>query len=120
MATLNAADLNRQGKAFVGANVSAKSVIAVTAAMTGLILWNPAGSNKKLVLVDVGFVYTTVPAALHNIGIAVQNANNTAPATVTVAGRSAVSADGSNNTGVGIVYDAATLAAAPVAVGWTA
>lgn len=117
MATINVADLNRQGKVFVGANVSAKSVIAVTTAMTGLILWNPPSSNKKLVLIDVGFVYTTVPAALHNLGLAVQLATTALPTTVTVAGRSATAADGSGNVGAGIVYDAATIVT-PVAVRW--
>src|SRR5438552_10021519 len=108
MATLNVSDLNRQGKVFVGANVSAKSVIAVAAAMTGLVLWNPPSSNKKLVLVDVGFAYTTVPGALHNLGIAVMVANNALPTSLTVAGRSAIAADGSGNVGQGVVWDAAT------------
>ncbi len=118
MATLNVGDLNRQGKVFVGANVSAKSVIAVTTAMTGLILWNPTGSGKKLVLVDTGFVYTTAPGAIHNLGIAVMTSNTAVPTSLTVAGRSAVSADGAGNTPVGIVWDAATLPVAPVAVRW--
>lgn len=118
MATLNVSDLNRQGKVFVGANVSAKSVIAVTTSMTGLILWNPPSSNKKLILIDTGFVYTTVPAALHNLGVAVMVANQVLPTSLTVAGRSAIAADGSGNIGQGIVWDAATLPAAPVAVRW--
>jgi len=118
MATLNVADLNRQGKVFVGANISAKSVIAVTASMTGLILYNPFGSGRKLVLVDAGFAYTTAPGALHNIGIAVMNANTAVPTSLTVAGRSATGADGSGSTPAGIVWDAATLPAAPVAVRW--
>jgi hypothetical protein len=118
MATLNVADLNRQGKVFVGANVSAKSVIAVTAAMTGLILWNPTGSGKKLVLVDLGFAYTTAPAALHNIGVAMMTASQVLPTSLTVAGRSAIAADGSGAIPAGIVWDAATLPAAPVAVRW--
>lgn len=117
MATLNVADLNRQGKVFVGANVSAKSHIAVTTAMTGLILWNPPSSGKKLVLIDVGFVYTTATAALHNLGLAVQAATTALPTSVTVAGRSAIAADGSGNLGSGVVYDAATIVT-PVAVRW--
>ena len=118
MATLNVADLNRQGRVFVGANVSAKSVIAVTTAMTGLILWNPTGSGRKLVLIDTGFAYTTAPGALHNIGVAMMASNNAVPTSLTVSGRSAVAADGSGNVGVGVTWDAATLPAAPVAVRW--
>ncbi len=118
MATLNVADLNRQGKVFVGANVSAKSVVAVSTTATGLILWNPVGSGKKIVLIDAGFSWTTVPGAVHNLGIAVAPASQVLPTSLTVAGRSATAADGSGNTGAGIVWDAATLPVAPVAVRW--
>ena len=118
MATLNVSDLNRQGKVFVGGNVSAKSVIAVTAAMTGLILWNPPSSNRKLVLIDAGFVWTTVPGAVHNLGVAVLAATTVLPTSLTVSGRSAIAADGSGNVGQGVTYDAATLNAAPVAQRW--
>lgn len=118
MATLNVSDLNRQGKVFVAANVSAKSHIAVAAAMTGLIVWNPPGSGVKLVMVDVGFAYTTAPAAIHNIGLAMMTANQTLPTSLTVAGRSATAADGSGNVPKAIAWDAATLPAAPVAVRW--
>lgn len=120
MATLNVADLNRQGKLFVGANVSAKSVVAVSTTATGLILWNPVGSGRKLVLVDAGWSWTTVPGALHNIGIAVAPASQVLPTSLTVSGRSAIAADGSGNIGVGITWDAATLPVAPVAVRWFA
>lgn len=118
MATLNVADLNRQGKVYVAANVSAKSHIAVTTSMTGLILWNPVGSPVKLVLVDWGFSYTTAPAALHNLGLAEQVSTNFTPTGLTVAGRSAVSADGAGNVPFGVAWDAATLGVAPVAVRW--
>jgi hypothetical protein len=118
MASLNVSDLNRQGKVFVGANVSAKSVIAVTTAMTGLIIYNPPGSGVKGLLIDAGFAYTTAPAAIHNLGIAVMNYNNALPTSLTVAGRSAVSADGAGNVGKLIAWDAATLPVAPVAVRW--
>lgn len=118
MATLNVSDLNRQGKVFVAANVSAKNHIAVTTSMTGLIVYNPYGSGVNLVMVDVGFAYTTAPAALHNIGLAVMSSNTAVPTSLTVAGRSAVSADGKGNPGKAIAWDAATLPAAPVAVRW--
>ena len=118
MATLNVSDLNRQGKVFTAANVSAKSVIAVTTSMTGLIIYNPVGSNVKAVLIDVGFVYTTAPAALHNIGVAVMNYHPSAPGTLTVAGSPAQSADGSGKAGSVVAWDAAALPVAPVARRW--
>lgn len=118
MATLNVADLNRQGKVFVAGNVSAKSHIAVTTAMTGLILWNPPGSPVKVVLVDFSFSWTTAPVAVHNIGLAVAVSTNVLPTSLTVAGRSAIAADGSGNIPVAVAWDAATLVAAPVAQRW--
>lgn len=119
MATLNVADLNRQGKVFTGANVSAKSVIAVTTAMTGLIIYNPVGSGVKGILIDAGFAYTTAPAALHNLGIALMAYNTAVPTSLTAAGSPAASADGAGNVGKLIAYDAATLPVAPVARRWS-
>ena len=120
MSNIDLASYNRQGKLFVAANVSAKSVIAVTTAMTGVILHNPAGSNKKILIVDAGWVWTTVPAAVHNIGLALAAPNATAPASLTAIGSGVLAADGSgaSTAAVGRAYDAATLAVAPVIVRW--
>ena len=118
MSNLDVASYNRQGKVFVASNVSAKSVVAVATVMTGLILYNPASSNKKAILVDAGFAWTTVPIAVNNIGIALAKPNPTVPINLTVAGGAATSADGLGNAGAVIAYDAATLAVAPVALRW--
>lgn len=111
---------NRLGQVFTAANVSAKNVIAVTTAMTGLIIYNPAGSGKNVLLTDVGFVWTTVPGAVHNIGIATAAPNLTAPSSVTAAGSPTAMANGVGNAGgsVTLAYDAATLPVAPVARKW--
>ena len=120
MSNLDIASYNRRQQVFTAANVSAKSVIAVTTAMTGVILYNPAGSNKKALLVDCGFVWTTVPGAVHNIGIAIAPPNATAPSSLTAIGSGVLLADGSSNAGNAVcrAYDAATLAVAPVAQKW--
>jgi hypothetical protein len=118
MATLNVSDLNRQGKVFVGANSQAANHIAVTTAMTGLILWNPPSSNRKLVLIDWGFLYTTAPGGINQVGLAIGTATTTLPTSVTLADNVATAADGSGNVGQGVVYKAATLAAAPKAYRW--
>lgn len=117
---MDMAAYNRLGQVFCAANVSAKSVIATTTAMTGLILYNPAGSGKNLLISDVGFVWTTAPAAVHNIGIALAPANSTVPASVTNIGSGVLSAAGLGNraNSVASCYDAATLPVAPVAVRW--
>ena len=114
--SLDVASYNRQGKVFVAANTAAKSVIAVTTAMTGVILHNPNGSGKKLIIVDAGWAWTTVPGAVHNIGLALAPVNATAPTTLTAIGSGVLGADGSGaaSNAVGRAYDAATLAVAPV------
>ena len=70
MASLDVMSYNRQGKVFTVSNVAAVSVLAVSTTMTGLVLINPFGSGKKLILVDAGFVWTTAGAAAHQIGVA--------------------------------------------------
>lgn len=122
MSNLDIAGYNRKGTVFGAANVSAKSHIAVTTSMTGAILYNPAGSNKKLVMVHCGFAYTTAPAALHNIGLALASPNVTVPSSLTAIGSGVVALDGSGSGGASVAraYDAATLPVAPTAVRWFA
>lgn len=116
MSSLDVASYNRQGKVFCAANVAAKSVIAVTTSMTGVILYNPAGSGKKFIIVDAGWAWTTVPGAVHNIGMALAAPNVTVPTTLTAIGSGVLAADGSGNAGnsVARAYDAAALPVAPV------
>jgi hypothetical protein len=113
MATLNVADLNRQGKVFVAANASAKTVSVVGTAMTGLILFNPIGSGKKAIIVDAGFVYTTAPVANTAVGLATVNQGSVA---LTGTGVSTLSstqfaADSASGNGAVQVFDAATVLA---------
>lgn len=117
---LDIAEYNRKGQVFSAANVSAKNHIAVTTSMTGLILYNPIGSNKKLIIVDVGFAWTTVPGAVHNLGLALAAPNPTVPSSVTNIGSGVLLADGSGSAGSSVTkaYDAATLPVAPVIVKW--
>lgn len=117
---MDVVNYNRTGQIFTAANVSAKSVIAVTTAMTGLILYNPVGSGKQIILIDACFVWTTAAAAVHNIGIATAAPNVTLPSSLTVAGSPTVVSNSSGGAGnsVTIAYDAATLPVAPVARRW--
>lgn len=121
MSNLDIASYNRLGQVFSAANVAAKSVIAVTTAMTGVILHNPPGSGKKLVLVHAGWVWTTAPAAVHNIGIALMAANPALPTSLTAIGSGVLAADGSGNAAASVAraYDAATLPTAPVIQRWS-
>lgn len=116
MSSIDRLAYNRAGQLFTAANVAAKSVIAVTTAMTGVILYNPVGSNKVLYIVDAGWAWTTAPAAVHNIGMAIMAPNITAPTSLTAIGSGVRNANGSGNAGgsVAQAYDAATLPVAPV------
>ena len=116
MSNIDRLAYNRAGQMFCAANVAAKSVIAVTAAMTGVILYNPSGSNKTLYIVDGSFAWTTTPGAVHNIGWASMAPNVTVPTSLTAIGSGVQSCQGTGNAGnsVALAYDAATLAAAPV------
>jgi hypothetical protein len=117
MATLNVSDLNRQGKVFTAANAAAVSVIAVAATQTGLVLYNPVGSGVKAILIEAAFSWTTAPAAVHNLGIGVLNANGGAiPTTATAA--TTGSADGSGNVGKVQAWNTAVFNAAPTARRW--
>lgn len=111
---------NRLGQVFTAGNISAKSVIAVATGMTGLILYNPPGSLKNIIIIDIGFVWTTAPAAVHNLGWATAAPNIVIPTSVTAAGSGVAIANGSGNAGnsITLAYDAATLPVAPVARRW--
>lgn len=116
MSNLDRLAYNRAGQLFMAANVAAKSVVAVSTTATGVILYNPVGSNRTLYIVDAGFAWTTAPAAVHNLGWAIMTPNITTPSGLTAIGSGVVSGQGTGNRGnsVAQAYDAATLPAAPV------
>lgn len=120
MSNLDRLNWARQGVLFTGANVSAKTMSTVSTTATGCILYNPVGSNKTLYVVDWGFAWTTVPAAIHKLGLAYMAPNPTAASSLTAIGSGVICLNGSGNAGnaVGRAYDAATLPAAPVAIRW--
>ena len=117
---MDLAGYNRKGRLFTAANVSAKSVIAVTTSMTGLILYNPQGSGRIALLAHAGWVWTTAPAAVHNLGIALAKPHPTVPTTLTDVGSGVLLADGTGTAGDSRVraYDAAALPVAPVIQRW--
>ena len=116
MSNIDRLAYNRAGQLYMGANVAAKSVVAVSTTATGVILYNPVGSNKVLYIVDGSWAWTTVPGAVHNIGWAIMPPNITAPTGLTAIGSGVLSGQGTGNAGNSIarMYDAATLAVAPV------
>ena len=121
MSNMDIASYNRRGVCFSGSNVSAKALTAVTTAMTGLILYNPIGSNKKLLLVDLGWVSSVVGTGVGNLGLAISPPQGAAPTSTGVTTASAVlGADGSGGANVSVakLFDAATFLTAPVTQRW--
>lgn len=112
--------LNRAGKVYTAANTAAKNHIAVTTSMTGLILVNPPGSGKNLIIADFGFVWTTAPAAVHNLGLALTMQGIVALSGINAIGSGVLKADGSGNAAGSVTkaYDAAVVATAPVIQRW--
>lgn len=116
MSNLDRLAYNRNGQLFCAANVASKNVVAVSTTATGVILYNPVGSNRVLYIVDGSFAWVTAPAAVHNIGWAIMAPSITTPTSLTAIGSGVQSCQGTGNSGnsVALAYDAATLPVAPV------
>lgn len=104
-----------QGNMYSAANQAAQAVsIALATTYTGLMLYNPIGSQIKLVMNKAKFALTVAPAAIASIGL-ISGFQTAAPTGLTaVSVRSNLI--GNSATGSGLAYSAATIAT-PV---WTA
>ena len=108
-------DQARLGKVYHSHNTTAGAVTVLSATCTGLVIENPIGSGKDLVIQSMSFVGSTL-TTIREIGIAVNASISSAGSTSTTA---AVIHNGRNRgsnvgTGVGKSYSIATLPAAPV------
>jgi len=110
----------KAGRMFTASNVSAKIITVVGTAMTGLVLYNPLGSNKMLSLMSAGFSLTTALGSISSIGVAISPVIATAPSSLTVGSAIIKSANGGTVNSVGVAWDIATLGAAPVTQRWFA
>ncbi len=99
----------QQGKAYFACNQANKATTALSTTATGLILYNPWGSGKRLVLVDARFAFSAVPTAA---GAVMLSMGNTPSQAATPAGTADViwAADGSgvNNGSAARVFTIAT------------
>ena len=108
-------DQARLGNVYHSHNTTAGAVTVLSATCTGLVIENPAGSGKDLVIDSMSFVGSTL-TTIREIGIAVsaslsQAGSSTTTAAVIHNGK----LNGSNsNIGVGQSFSIATLPAAPV------
>lgn len=120
MSNIDTIGYGKTGRIFAAANVSAKIVTVVGTAMTGLILYNPPGSNKYLSLMTAQYSATTANASIFSLGLAIAAVQPTIPSSTTVGSAVVKSASGSTAGSVAQVYDVATLAVAPVVARWFA
>lgn len=110
------AELVSRGLVFLAANQAATALSLLSATATGLILTNPAGSGKQLVILDVCVSLATSPAGIATLAHAA-NVNTAAAAVTHTTPLSVRNAQlGNTAVGVGLADGAATLPAAPVVV----
>lgn len=106
----------RLGKMFHACSTGAVTLSTVSATCTGLVLTNPYGSGKRLVVAKVRFAPSTAPAGAAVVGLAVSPAVSTTAVTHTTPAvvHNALTYGSNINVGAGVVDSAATLPAAPV------
>lgn len=73
MSNLAIADYARLGQVFFACNQANKATTALSTTATGLILYNPWGSGKKLILADARFAFSAVPTAAGAVMLAMGN-----------------------------------------------
>ena len=110
----------KAGKMFTASNVSAKIITVVGTVMTGLIVYNPLGTNKYLALMSAGFTLSTALGSISSIGIAISPSQPVVPSSNTVGSAVVLSSSGSAAGSVASVWDASTLGAACVTRRWFA
>ncbi|HTD21867.1 MAG TPA: hypothetical protein VK738_04390 [Terriglobales bacterium] len=106
-----------RGNVFIAALQAGTAITNLNATATGLILTNPAGSGKNLVLLEILLAQTSTAAAATNWVALAANVNPTAAAvvhTTPVTLRNALLGSGASS--VAFADSAATLPAAPVVI----
>ena len=118
MSNIDTIGYAKAGRIFTASNVSAKIITVVGTAMTGLVIYNPTGSNKMLSFMTAGFTWGTIPPSAQAIGIAIAPVNLAVPSSLTVGSAVIKSSTGGNSASVAQTWDTATLGVACVAQRW--
>ena len=118
MSNLDLSSYNRQGKVFAAANTAAVATTAVATTTTGLYVFNPFGSGKKLIMVDWGWASSVVGTGVGNLGIALMPAHQTAITNTTPIVVQSADGSGAGTKAVGKAGSSATFPVAAVAVKW--
>lgn len=105
----------RLGNVYHSNNTTAGEVTVLHATCTGLVLENPWGSNKDLIVDNMSFVGSTL-TTIRELGIAGNASLSTVGSSTTTAAviHNARTRGSNVRTGVGKVYSIATLPASPV------
>jgi hypothetical protein len=112
------AEAAARGNAFIGADLGGTPVTTqagLSATTPALTLYNPVGSGKNLIVMNVNISVTAAPAANCNFWLAYNLATAAAPSSVTAA-TVTPAVLGNTNTGVAGCYRVATLPAAPLMI----
>ena len=94
MSNMAVLDYTRAGQSYFACNQASKATTALSTTATGLILYNPWGSGKRLIVSDARFAFAAVPTAA---GAVMLSMGNTPSSAATPAGTADViwAADGS-------------------------
>lgn len=103
------------GNTFTASNTAVQALSLNSATATGLVLSNPLGSGKNLVLLEVCIAVASLPAGQSNFVLTANN-NPAAAATVHTTPITPKNALLGGSTGVGLVDSAATLPVAPTII----
>jgi len=108
-------DKARKGEVYHAHNTTAGEVTVLSATCTGLVLENPFGSGKQLVVHSMAFVGSTL-TTIREVGVAVSSlVSETLSTSTTAANIHNGRPTGTNNhKGVAKAYSVATLASTPV------
>ena len=120
MSNIDTIAYGRAGQIFTASNVSAKIVTVVGTVMTGLIVYNPVGTNKYLALMTAGFSMTTALGSIMSLGVAISPSQSVVPSSTTAGSAVVKNANGGAAGSVASVWDAATLGVACVTQRWFA
>ena len=118
MSNIDTIGYAKAGKIFTASNVSAKILTVVGTAMTGLVVYNPIGSNKMLSFMTAGFTWGTISPSAQAIGIAIAPVSLIVPSSLTVGSAVIKSSTGGTAGSVAQTWDTATLGVACVTQRW--
>jgi len=78
MSNLDIASYVRQGKGYFACNQVAGATTALSTTYTGLVVYNPHGSGKKMIVHYANWAFTTLPTGIGGVFVCMANAPSNA------------------------------------------